>query len=377
MNTYWSIEQLLSEELLISTEFSNNSKYLGFLLYDSLEVEKEKQKQKQKEKEQEQETDNEEDDDQDEEEGSNTEWCCGRSLVNESWVKCDNSKCKKKWFHFSCVNLKKEPKGDWYCYECRQSKYVNRSGTFLERNELMVHKNTKADLELWIVTFLSRAQLIKVTLPFQYLPNTLNNFQNSSPILVRFDTNENSDLKLHYYYLGSYLSDLINNTPLSKQLSQLFVRRFSNLVSLSQREIKLIYNRHKHSLVFVSRNKKGIGWDLMLPEKIHRIVKKLDRLEWIIFGLVLTNKYSLQRYNYQSFRKSNRFYPSSLKSNSNTKTNKIINTATNRKRNNIGKPITNTKANTRNTNTRYKKRNTIKYNKNKKSKLRRKRIKKY
>ncbi|KAJ6245447.1 chromatin modification-related protein yng2 [Anaeramoeba flamelloides] len=370
MNTYWSIEQLLSEELLVSTEFSNNSKYL--------------------EQEQEQEQENEEDDDQEGDEGSNTVWCCGRTIANESWVMCDNRECQKKWFHFSCVNLKKEPKGEWYCFECRQSKYVNRSGTHLERNELMVHKNTKADLELWIVAFLSRAQLIKVTLPFQYLPNTLRDFQNSSPVLVQFDPKENSYLKLHYYYLGSYLSDLLKNRSLSSQLSQLFVRRFSNLVSLSQREIKLIYNRYKQSLVFVSRNKKGIGWDLMLPEKIHRIVKKLDRLEWIIFGLVLTNKYSLQRYNYKSTRKSNRFYQfsqSSVKSNTNTKTNKNTNTKTktnkntktnrNRKRNIIGnQKMPNTNTNTRNTNTRYKKRNTIKNKQNTRSKSKRKRIKK-
>ncbi|KAJ3425432.1 hypothetical protein M0812_27872 [Anaeramoeba flamelloides] len=169
MNTYWSIEQLLSEELLISTEFSNNSKYLGFLLYDSLEVEKKKKKK------------------------------------NKNKNKKKKNKNKKQIMKKTMIRMKKKDQ--------------------------------------------IQSGVVEVTLPFQYLPNTLNNFQNSSPILVRFDTNENSDLKLHYYYLGSYLSDLINNTPLSKQLSQLFVRRFSNLVSLSQREIKLIYNRHKHRVL--------------------------------------------------------------------------------------------------------------------------------
>jgi len=34
-------------------------------------------------------------------------------------VGCDNESCPYEWFHFSCVGLKKHPKGDWVCDECK------------------------------------------------------------------------------------------------------------------------------------------------------------------------------------------------------------------------------------------------------------------
>lgn len=34
-------------------------------------------------------------------------------------VQCDNELCPVEWFHFRCVNLKKIPKGEWFCPKCR------------------------------------------------------------------------------------------------------------------------------------------------------------------------------------------------------------------------------------------------------------------
>lgn len=34
-------------------------------------------------------------------------------------VGCDNEECPYEWFHFACVGMKKQPKGAWYCDECR------------------------------------------------------------------------------------------------------------------------------------------------------------------------------------------------------------------------------------------------------------------
>ena len=34
-------------------------------------------------------------------------------------VACDNTFCGVKWFHFDCVGLTTEPKGEWLCPNCR------------------------------------------------------------------------------------------------------------------------------------------------------------------------------------------------------------------------------------------------------------------
>lgn len=33
-------------------------------------------------------------------------------------VACDNDDCPYQWFHWTCVGLKAEPKGDWLCPHC-------------------------------------------------------------------------------------------------------------------------------------------------------------------------------------------------------------------------------------------------------------------
>ena len=36
-------------------------------------------------------------------------------------VGCDNNDCHYQWFHLSCLNLTKPPKGKiWYCPDCRK-----------------------------------------------------------------------------------------------------------------------------------------------------------------------------------------------------------------------------------------------------------------
>ena len=37
-------------------------------------------------------------------------------------VGCDNDLCPIEWFHFNCVQLSCEPKGKWYCPNCRGDK---------------------------------------------------------------------------------------------------------------------------------------------------------------------------------------------------------------------------------------------------------------
>ncbi len=48
---------------------------------------------------------------------------CQGEIPNEKMVGCDNETCKFKWFHYSCVGLKTEPrKKTWYCStKCRNA----------------------------------------------------------------------------------------------------------------------------------------------------------------------------------------------------------------------------------------------------------------
>ena len=39
-----------------------------------------------------------------------------------SWIGCDAADYKYEWFNQKCVNIKRPPKGDWYCTECRKKK---------------------------------------------------------------------------------------------------------------------------------------------------------------------------------------------------------------------------------------------------------------
>ena len=34
-------------------------------------------------------------------------------------IACDNPSCKVEWFHYACVNIKRAPKGAWYCTDCK------------------------------------------------------------------------------------------------------------------------------------------------------------------------------------------------------------------------------------------------------------------
>ena len=35
-------------------------------------------------------------------------------------IECDNKECKIGWFHFTCVGIKRAPRGQWFCPDCKQ-----------------------------------------------------------------------------------------------------------------------------------------------------------------------------------------------------------------------------------------------------------------
>ena len=47
-------------------------------------------------------------------------WCFCREPESGQMIACDNDQCPIVWFHTGCVNLKRIPKGNWYCPECKQ-----------------------------------------------------------------------------------------------------------------------------------------------------------------------------------------------------------------------------------------------------------------
>ena len=46
-------------------------------------------------------------------------YCSGRD-DGTKMICCDNANCASgQWFHYRCVNIKRAPRGKWFCKECR------------------------------------------------------------------------------------------------------------------------------------------------------------------------------------------------------------------------------------------------------------------
>lgn len=45
-------------------------------------------------------------------------YCLCRGVSHGDMIACDNFECPIEWFHYSCVNLARAPKGKWYCGQC-------------------------------------------------------------------------------------------------------------------------------------------------------------------------------------------------------------------------------------------------------------------
>jgi len=69
--------------------------------------------------------DDEEDDDamdvDDEDAGDDKKYCLCQNVSFGDMVACDNDDCPYEWFHWTCVGLKSEPNGTWYCPECNEA----------------------------------------------------------------------------------------------------------------------------------------------------------------------------------------------------------------------------------------------------------------
>ncbi|KAI0175594.1 hypothetical protein GGR52DRAFT_319141 [Hypoxylon sp. FL1284] len=58
-------------------------------------------------------------DDEEDEEGK--KYCLCQHVSYGDMVACDNPSCPYEWFHWTCVGLKSEPEGRWYCPACTET----------------------------------------------------------------------------------------------------------------------------------------------------------------------------------------------------------------------------------------------------------------
>ncbi|EFX01584.1 phd finger domain protein [Grosmannia clavigera kw1407] len=65
----------------------------------------------------------------DDEAGDDRKYCLCQNVSFGDMVACDNEDCPFEWFHWSCVGLKSEPNGTWYCPVCTEN--VKGSGHVL------------------------------------------------------------------------------------------------------------------------------------------------------------------------------------------------------------------------------------------------------
>ncbi|TDZ33687.1 Chromatin modification-related protein YNG2 [Colletotrichum spinosum] len=58
---------------------------------------------------------------EDDEAGDDKKYCTCQNVSFGDMVACDNEECPYEWFHWSCVGLKSEPNGTWFCPVCTEN----------------------------------------------------------------------------------------------------------------------------------------------------------------------------------------------------------------------------------------------------------------
>ncbi|KAI6217461.1 Inhibitor of growth protein [Aphelenchoides fujianensis] len=53
-------------------------------------------------------------------------YCICRNVSFGQMVACENPMCPIEWFHFECMGLTSEPKGKWFCPNCRLENQKSR-----------------------------------------------------------------------------------------------------------------------------------------------------------------------------------------------------------------------------------------------------------
>ncbi|KAI8466114.1 MAG: hypothetical protein J3K34DRAFT_434758 [Monoraphidium minutum] len=50
---------------------------------------------------------------------SEPRYCICNNVSYGEMIACDNPDCIVEWFHYDCVGISQQPKGKWYCPQCR------------------------------------------------------------------------------------------------------------------------------------------------------------------------------------------------------------------------------------------------------------------
>lgn len=56
---------------------------------------------------------------QTEEQSGERLWCLCDEPEYGKMIRCDQPDCPTQWFHFECVNVRRCPRGKWFCPQCR------------------------------------------------------------------------------------------------------------------------------------------------------------------------------------------------------------------------------------------------------------------
>ncbi|EGO53670.1 hypothetical protein NEUTE1DRAFT_93201 [Neurospora tetrasperma FGSC 2508] len=78
----------------------------------------------------------------DEEAGDDRKYCLCQNVSFGDMVACDNDECPYEWFHWSCVGLKSEPNGTWYCPVCAKNMERDNTSNSNSNNNNMNNNNS-------------------------------------------------------------------------------------------------------------------------------------------------------------------------------------------------------------------------------------------
>ena len=45
-------------------------------------------------------------------------WCICKNVASGEMIAQDSGNCEVEWFHFECVNVRRAPRGKWFCQTC-------------------------------------------------------------------------------------------------------------------------------------------------------------------------------------------------------------------------------------------------------------------
>ncbi|KAJ3429344.1 hypothetical protein M0812_24690 [Anaeramoeba flamelloides] len=327
MSTYWNITTLLAEEENQTLKFVEQSKRLDFLKAyfrspsrnisldndqegneDLLKKDENSQQESSSEESssEEEETDEEEEKEKEKDPNKTNSYCCGEEKDDE-WIQCDNPRCKKKWYHYSCVGITEEPTSNWYCQEClndrnkkkpRAVKKVTKIRTVVAQSssQNLIEVGTSASLPVWIGSFWYNAGVVELIKPTAFRRQFRDNLL-ADPVSISLLSK-----CPHWYFFGIFVAATNGDQNLSEVMS---IALASRLLTIFDHSLQIAVHSHneekKFSMNFKKKptnsSKDHISLNLFKPRHISAIytneedlLEKLSTLEKIFYDFSLKNQ---------------------------------------------------------------------------------------